>query len=636
MRLVTWETFMHTSTVVRGVAALLLLSATALAQGTITTIAGTGDGVFTGDGGQATAAALQAPTGLAVDAAGNIYIADFGNKRIRRITPAGVIDTYAGNGTIGFSGDGGPAVNAQLFVITSTHQGLAVDPGGNLYIADPDNARIRKVTPAGTISTYAGMGPALFGGDGGPATMAGLSLPGSVALDGAGNLFLTDQNNSRIRKVTPAGVISTVAGTGLPAYSGDGGPATNAGIAFPVSVATDTAGNLYFADLSSHRIRKVDLAGVVTTVVGNGTPGFGGDGGAATAAQILSPKGMAVDGAGNLYFADTNNDRIRKVDTNGIITTVAGTAQPGFWGDGGPATSARLSSPRDVKVDAQGNLYIADAGNNRIRKVSAVGSGGGGGTGGGGVGGGGGGGAGGGGGTGLPVITRVGNAAGNSTTIAPNTWVEIKGTNLSSTTRVWAGADFSGGQMPIRVDGVSVTVNGRNAFVYYVSPTQINVLTPPDAMQGAVPVVVTAAGGSSSPFTVQAQELSPAFFTFNGGNYLAATHADGSLLGPATLFPGATTPARPGEQVILYGNGFGVTIPPVVSGSASQSGTLPLLPTVSVGGLLATVQFAGLISPGLFQLNITVPANAADGDLMIRAGYLGALTQAQALLSVKK
>ena len=288
---------MHTSTSVRATLTLCLLTSSVLAQGTITTIAGNGNGVFTGDGGQATAAALQTPTGLAVDAAGNVYIADFGNFRIRRIAANGVIDTYAGNGTIGFSGDGGPAVNAQLFGIISTHQGLAVDPAGNLYIADPDNARIRKVTAGGTISTYAGMGPALFGGDGGPATMAGLSLPGSVALDGAGNLYIADQNNSRIRKVTPASVISTFAGTGLPAYSGDGGPATSAGIAFPVSVAVDTAGNLYFADLSSHRIRKVDLAGVVTTVVGNGTPGFAGDGGAATAAQILSPKGMAVDGA---------------------------------------------------------------------------------------------------------------------------------------------------------------------------------------------------------------------------------------------------------------------------------------------------------------------------------------------------
>jgi len=238
-----------------------------------------------------------------------------------------VINTYAGNGAIGFSGDGGPAVDARLFVVISTHDGLAVDPAGNLYIAEAGNARIRKVTSAGIISTYAGMGPALFGGDGGPATMAGLSLPGGVALDGAGNLFLSDQSNGRIRKVTPAGVISTVAGTGAPSYSGDGGPATSAGNAFPVSVAADPAGNFYFADLSSHRIRKVDLAGVVTTVVGSGAPGFGGDGGPATAAQILSPKGIAVDGAGNLYFADTGNDRVRKVDANGVITTVAGTGK---------------------------------------------------------------------------------------------------------------------------------------------------------------------------------------------------------------------------------------------------------------------------------------------------------------------
>lgn len=604
----------------RRLLALTLLSLPLFAQGTISTIAGNGNGVFTGDGGPATSAAIQSPTGVAVDTAGNVYIADFGNKRIRRVSPGGVIDTYAGNGTIGFAGDGGPAVNAQFFAITSTHQGLAVDGAGNLYIADPDNARIRRVTAAGIISTYAGMGPSLFGGDGGPATNAGLALPGSVALDGAGNLYISDQNNSRIRRVTPAGTISTVAGNGAFQYSGDGGPATSAGVPFPISVAADAAGNFYFADTSSHRIRKVDTSGTVTTFAGSGTPGFSGDGGPATSASILGPRGMSVDAAGNLYFADTSNNRVRKVDTNGIITTVAGSDIPGFAGDGGPATSARLSSPRDVKVDAQGNLYIADSGNHRIRKVTVAGGGGGGG------------------GTG-PTITRVGNAAGGSPNIAPNTWVEIKGTNLSTVTRIWAGSDFVNGVMPIQMNGVSVMIDGKPAFVYYISPTQVNVLTSPAAMQGPVQVQVTTNAGATAPYTAQAQALSLSFFTFDGGSYLAAQHAaDFSLLGPTTLYPGLTTPAKPGETVILYGNGFGPVTPPVVAGSATQSGTLPTLPNVSIGGQQASVQFGGLVLPGLFQFNVTLPSNLPDGDHMIRAGYSGttALTQANAVLSVRR
>lgn len=594
-------------------AALYLLSQSiGFAQGTISTIAGNGNGVFTGDGGPATAAALQAPNGLAVDQNGTVYVADFGNSRIRRISANGTIDTYAGNGTLGFSGDGGPAVNAQFLAVTSTHQGLAIDAGGNLYIADPDNSRIRKVTPQGIISTYAGKGPSLFGGDGGSATQAGLTLPGGLGIDAAGNLFISDQNNSRIRRVTPAGVISTVAGNGSFTYSGDGGPAVNAGTPFPVSVIADAAGNFYFADLGSHRIRKVDPAGTVTTIAGNGSGGFSGDGGPATSAMISSPKGMDVDSAGNLYFADTNNNRIRRVSAAGQISTVAGTDPPGFSGDGGPGTSARLSLPRDVKLDAQGNLYIADAGNNRIRKVTVAASG------------------------GPPAVSRAGNAAGGGTAIAPNTWMEIKGTNLSATTRIWSSTDFVNNRMPTRLDGVSVTVNGQSAFVYYVSPTQLNVLTPPDTLPGTVSVQVINSAGASPVFTTQGQAASPSFFAFNGGSYLAATHADGSLLGPTTLFPGASTPARPGEQILLYGNGFGATTTALVSGSPSQSGVLPALPTVSIGGFLATVQFAGLISPGLFQVNVTVPSQAPDGDLMIRAGSNGFLTQALALLSVRR
>lgn len=236
-----------------------------------------------------------------------------------------------------------------------------------------------------------------------------------------------------------------------------------------------------------------------------------------------------------------------------------------------------------------------------------------------------------------PAVTLVANAEGESPTIAPNTWVEIKGSGLSLTgdARVWAGGDFSGGQMPRQLDNISVTVNGRPAYVYYISPGQINILTPPDAMAGPVPVQVTVNGVPSASFTAQAQPLSPSFFVFNGGPYVAATHANGSLLGPATLYPGATTPAKPGETIVLYANGFGPTPTPVVAGSVVQSGVLSPAPTVKIGGLTATVQFAGLISPGEFQFNIVVPNGTPDGDQPVVASYNGASTQSNGMISIQ-
>ena len=237
-----------------------------------------------------------------------------------------------------------------------------------------------------------------------------------------------------------------------------------------------------------------------------------------------------------------------------------------------------------------------------------------------------------------PAVTSVANAEGESTTVAPNTWVEIKGSNLSSTTRVWGGADFAANnnQMPTALDGIGVTMGGKKAFVYYISPTQINVLTPPDLATGAVPVVVQNGTASSTAYSAQAQALSPSFFVINGGPYVVATHATGVLIGPTTLYPGATTPAAPGETIVLYANGFGPTAVPIVSGSAAQSGSLSNLPVVTIGGAGATVAFAGLISPGLYQFNVTVPASAATGDDTIVATYSGQSTQAGALLTIQR
>ncbi|MGV3559149.1 NHL domain-containing protein [Larkinella arboricola] len=335
-------------------------------NGIISTVVGTGTQGFGGDGGPAVQANLSSPYGVAVDTQGNLFIADFGNNRIRKVTANGMINTVAGTGTQGFSGDGGPATTASL----RHPRGVAVDTQGNLFIADLDNQRIRKVSSGGIITTVAGNGTYGSGGDGGPATSAGIGSPYGVAVDKQGNLFIADGSNNRIRKVSPTGIITTVAGNGTYGFSGDGGPATSAQLSSPSGVAVDAQGNLFIADASNYRIRKVATNGLIYTVAGNGPIGDSGDGGPATSAQLNLPTGVAVDSQGNLFIADMGNRRIRKVSANGIINTVAGNGTENYGGDGGPATEARFHFPTDVAVDAQGNLFIVDQFNSRIRKVA--------------------------------------------------------------------------------------------------------------------------------------------------------------------------------------------------------------------------------------------------------------------------
>jgi uncharacterized protein (TIGR03437 family) len=240
--------------------------------------------------------------------------------------------------------------------------------------------------------------------------------------------------------------------------------------------------------------------------------------------------------------------------------------------------------------------------------------------------------------TATPTITGVANAEGGIATIAPNTWVEILGSNLGPTgdTRTWGNSDFVGGQLPTTLDGLSVTVNGVPAYVYYISPTQVDILTPPNAISGSVPVQVSDNGVISANFMVQAQAESPSFFVFGGGPYIAATHANGSYLGPTSLYPGLTTPAQPGETIVMYANGFGSTSTPVVSGSETQSGTLSPMPVITIGGVAATVTFAGLVSPGEFQFNVVVPPSLANGDQPTMAVYNGLATQAGTLITVQR
>jgi uncharacterized protein (TIGR03437 family) len=229
----------------------------------------------------------------------------------------------------------------------------------------------------------------------------------------------------------------------------------------------------------------------------------------------------------------------------------------------------------------------------------------------------------------IPAISFVANAEGESPVIAPNTWIEIKGVNLAPNqdaliSRIWTTPDFVNNQMPTQLDGTSATVNGKSAFVYYVSPSQVNILTPPDAMQGPVNAVVTNNGALSQAYVAQAQSASPSFFVFDG-THVVATHADGTDIGPTTLYPGLTTPAKPGETIVIYANGFGPTSTPVVSGAVSQSGSLSPMPAITIGGIQANVRFAGLnVTPGEFQFNVDVPVNLTDGDQPITATFSGA------------
>jgi sugar lactone lactonase YvrE len=338
----------------------------------IQTFAGNGYSGYSGDNGPSTSARFYYAEGVAVDAAGVVYIADVDNCRIRKVSN-GWITTVAGNGICGDGGDNGPALAASL----CNPRAVAVGPDGSLYIADTFNNRIRRVAD-GVITTFAGSqtgmcgAPGGYGGDNGPATSAQLYWPFGIAVDAANNLYIADSYNERIRKVS-GGVIATVAGNGSHGYGGDGFPATGAQLFVPDGVAVDAAGNLYIADTDNNVIRKV-AGGTITTVAGNGTQGLAGDGGPATLAELYSPLGVAIDGAGNLYISDSGNNRVRKV-VNGAIVTVAGAGpcypSGGYNGDNIPATSADLNENVKIALDGAGNIYVADDLNFRIRVLTA-------------------------------------------------------------------------------------------------------------------------------------------------------------------------------------------------------------------------------------------------------------------------
>ncbi len=332
----------------------------------ITTVAGTTSG-FSGDTGPATAAQLNNPIDLAGMPGGGFLIAEQGNARVRRVLPDGTIVTVAGSGTTGFAGDTGPATSAQF----NTINGVAVTTDGGFLVADSFNHRVRRVSPGGTITTAAGTGTGPFNADNIPATTANINFPVGLAVLGDGGYLIGDNDNERVRRVSPGGTITTAAGTGSIGSTGDGGPAILANLNGPAGVAVATDGAILIADANNRRIRRVATDGIITTVAGDGMPGSGGDGGPATAAQLNNPVDVAAMPDGGFVIADTNNHKIRRVSPGGTISTLAGTGAVGSGGDGGPATDAQFSTPLGLGVTAEGDVLVADTFNHRVRLIDS-------------------------------------------------------------------------------------------------------------------------------------------------------------------------------------------------------------------------------------------------------------------------
>jgi len=581
------------------------------ASGTISTVAGNGSPYF-GEGGPATIAGMWYSSGIAVDPAGNLYICDPVAQRVYKVTPAGIITTVAGNGTKGYSGDNGPAASAQL----NSPEAVAVDASGNVYIADDSNNRIRKVTPAGIISTFAGTGTPGYSGDNGPATSAKLNGPSGLATDSAGDLFIADDQNYRIRKVTPGGTITTVVGTGIRGFSGDNGPATSAQINYIEGMAVDSAGNLYFGDPGNNRVRMVTSAGTISTIAGTGVGGFYGDNGPALSAHLNGPTGVAVDSSGDIFVTDDDNLRVRKFSVGGTITTIAGNGTEGYSGDGGPATEAQINYDNSIAVDSTGKVYVSDGANAAVRSLVPP--------------------------TAVPSISPGGVVPLNSAvnTIQTGEWVSIWGSNLAGTTAVWKG-DFQ-----TTLGGTTVTIDGRQAYLEYVSPTQINVQVPDDSATGTVQVVVTTAGGSATS-TVTLGAVAPSFLLLDSKHVAGIIlRSDGSgaygggtydIIGPTGSSLGyPTVAAKAGDIVELFATGFGPTNPVVRAGQA-YSGAARTVDAVNVqiGTWNVTPMFAGLSGAGLVQINVTIAGGVGTGDVPLVATVGGAQTPAGVVISLQ-
>jgi uncharacterized protein (TIGR03437 family) len=570
--------------------------------GTVSVFAGVVRTAALGDHGPATSAFLMEPWGLAADPTGNWYVADSGDQRLRTIGADQTITTAAGTGVFGSSVDG-PATTSNI----AQPRALAADSAGNVYFNSA--CQVRELLPSGTLKTIAGGFTCAYRGDGTSALDAQLQFPEGLAADSLGTIYIADTYNNRIRRVNlAAGVITTIAGTGQRGYAGNGTSALQAMIDFPLGLTVDSQGNVYFADQNNHRVRKITAGGIISDFAGTGTCDSASDG-LATGSPLCYPSGVALDTAGNVYIADSGY--IRRVSVDGRLTTLAGNGWFAISGEGEPALSTGID-PFYVALDAKGRVCFTDSTNLRIRCLDAAPA--------------------------PPVtITGVSNGASGATAIESGSWVSIYGTNLSATSRAWQTGDFSGNTLPTKLDGVSVTINGKSAAVYYISPGQLNVQAPGDSATGPVPVVVTNTYGSATA-TATLAPYAPGFFAIEK-KYPAAVHTDSVYVAPVGYFGNsvASRPAAPGEVILLFGTGFGPTTPPVPAGQIFSGAAQLADPTqlhMTIGGAPVTVQFAGMVAAGEYQFNVVVPS-VGDGDQAIVATIAGFATQSGLSISVK-
>jgi uncharacterized protein (TIGR03437 family) len=562
------------------------------ATGILNTVAGDGTFGYSGDGGSAPMAVLHAPAGLALSN-GSLDIADQGNHRVRQVTADGSIFTVAGNGTPSYSGDGLAAVSAGLDGPT----GLAFDPSGNLYIADTENSRVRRVDPSGVVTTFAGNGIVSgFGGEGDPATLTPLDAPQGVVPDLAGNVYISDTNHNRVIQVDTAGNMHTVAGDGTAGNTAGSG--TSLGEVYnPSGLAMDGAGNLYIADTQNQRIQMLTPGGTISTIVGTGASGFSGDGGAALAAELNVPSAVAVDSVGNLYVADTGNNRVRMVTTDGNIATIAGTGDAAYNGDSGLALDIALNMPGGLALDGQGNVWVADTGNNRVRMLAAI----------------------------QTVVTPppqyVNVALANAASLlpgplAPGEIFSIFGLGIGPDTAV-SGVFNASGALSTTLGGVQVLFNAIPAPLFYAQSNQINAQTPYEmAGQTSAQLQVVYQGVTLAALQVALVDANPALFNLNYGTGNAVVvNQDGSINSDQN-------PALRGSIVVLYATGEGQTSPAGVTGQAAAA-PFPgpvLKVSLTMAGVPANILFAGEAPGfvGLMQINAQVPTGfVPPGDLPV-------------------
>jgi uncharacterized protein (TIGR03437 family) len=547
-------------------------------SGKIQTVAGDGYVHFVGDGGAAGKALLNQPTAVALDSAGNLYIADSGTQRIREVTAAGVIQTYTGTGAAGFNGDQVPAASAML----NSPMGVMADAYGAVYIADTYNHRIREVTQNGRIATFAGTGASGVGADGLPPAQTQLRGPRGVCESRTGIVYIVDTSNHRVLRAVSANQTQTAAGNGTAGLAGDGGPAPMAELNQPQACAVDSAGNLFIADTGNHRIVKVTPAGAISTVAGTGRAGFSGDGAAAEAAQLDSPAGIAADDNGNLYIADTGNQRIRQVMPDGTIYTIAGKGGVGFSGDGDLAANAQLNAPGGLALDGSGDLYFADTGNNRVRRLTPQAAG------------------------PAPVTTPAAVTVVNAASlavgpVAPGEIVTIYGSGLGPAVGA-SGSPDATGLIGNLLAGSEVRFDGIAAPLFYAQAGQINAQAPyAIAGQSKTHVEVYYQGAVAGAADVPVASSAPALFP-------AVLNPDGSL-------NSRTNPAASGAVLTFFGTGEGVTNGANVAGQPAQPPyARPDLPVnLTVAGAPATIFYAGS-APGLagvLQVNAQLPPGVA-------------------------